>query len=114
MEMYIRSDNLDRHKEAFKTDITKKYKEYLLTELNQYICDNVSYETTSLKEYMCSLDNFKIYFEGSYIYYDGSLDCFIIKYIFDGKFYKQETFEYEIRDKDIVYSCVDYSFEEGG
>ncbi|WP_368487844.1 hypothetical protein [Clostridium sp. BJN0013] len=113
MEMYIRSNGVERYKQIFKVNAAEKYKEYLLTELNQYICDTILCETTNVKEYMNSLDNFKIYFEESYIYYDGNIDCFIIKYIINGDFYKQEIFEYEIKGKDVAFSCVDYSFVEG-
>lgn len=113
MEMNIRSNGLDTHKQTFKINITEKYKECLLTELNQYICETILCETTNVKEHMNSLDNFKIYFEESCIYYDGNTDCFIIEYVIDGDFYKQETFEYEIKGKDVVFSCIDYSFKKG-
>jgi hypothetical protein len=113
MEMNIRSNVVDTYKQAFKVNVKDKYKEYLLTELNQYICENILCNTTNIKEYMNSLDDFKIYFQESHVYYDKNIDCFIIEYVIDGTFYKQETFEYEIKDKDVIFSCIDYSFRKG-
>lgn len=113
METYIRYNAMARNKQIFKADVTQKYKEYLLTQLNQYICDTILCKTKNIKEYMSSLDNFRMYFEECYVYYDKNIDCFIIKYIIDGNFYKSDTFEYEIKDNGVVFSCVDYSFKEG-
>lgn len=113
MEMNIRSNVMDTYKQTFKINVKDKYKEYLLTELNKYICKNILYEAANVKEYMNSLENFKIYFQESNLYYDKNIDCFIIEYVIDGNFYEQETFEYEIKDKNIIFSCIDYSFRKG-
>ncbi|MEY7999438.1 hypothetical protein AB8U03_04360 [Clostridium sp. Mt-5] len=113
MEMNIRSNNLNDYKKCLQVDITEKYREYLLTELDKYMAENIPYEEDNLKENICSMDNIKIYFEECYIYYDSNIDCFKAEYIFNGKFYKEETYEYELGKTGFVYSCVDYSFDKG-
>ncbi|OBR94912.1 hypothetical protein CLRAG_12500 [Clostridium ragsdalei P11] len=114
MEMHIRSNNLNSHKKSIQVDVTEKYREYLFTELNEYISKNPSCDDNGIKQYISSLDNFKIYFEECYIFYDKNMDCFKVEYIFNGEFYKEETYEYEVKNKDILYSCIDYSFKKGG
>ncbi|CAB1242888.1 conserved hypothetical protein [Clostridiaceae bacterium BL-3] len=110
MEMNIRSNNLKDYKKCLELDIIEKPREYLLTRLNRYIVENVSCKENNLKGSRCSLDNIKIYFEECYIYYDENIDCFKAEYIFNGKFYKEEIYEYELREGRFVCSCVDYSF----
>ncbi|WP_242866542.1 hypothetical protein [Clostridium ljungdahlii] len=114
MEMHIRSNNLNSHKKSIQVDVTEKYREYLFTELNEYISKNPCCDDNGIKQYISSLDNFKIYFEECYIFYDKNMDCFKVEYIFNGEFYKEETYEYEVKNKDILYSCIDYSFKKGG
>lgn len=114
MEMNVRSNNLNDYKKCLKMDVTEKYREYLLTELNRYLNENISFKEGKLNENMSSLNNLRIYFEECYIYYDEKNDCFKVEYVFNGKFYKEEVYEYQFGENGLVYSCVDYSLDEGG
>ena len=113
MEMNVRSNSLMDYKRCLEVDEVEKYREYLLTELNKRMVEIASSEENDLEENKHYLEGIRIYFEECCIYYDRDMDCFKAEYIFDGKFYKEETYEYELKGGEFVYSCVDYSFQRG-
>lgn len=115
MEMLRRSNNLAMSKNVVKVDLIEKHKEYLLTELNDYVHKNILNLTEEeTRNYFTSLDDFKISYEGSYIVYDKKRDCFKGEYNINGKFYKKELYEYQVSNAVITCSCIDYSFEKEG
>jgi hypothetical protein len=111
MEMNIRSNNLKSYNKCLEVDAIGRQREYLLTELNKYIIENIDCEGENPKERMSFLGDVRLYFEECFIYYDKNADRFKAVYIFDGKFYKEEIYEYKFEKGKILYSCVDYSFD---
>lgn len=114
MEFLIKENSIKLQKNILKVDKSQKSKEYLLTELDEYIYVNVKDITEEdIKKFFSSLNDFTLIYEESCIKYNKEKDCFLIQYSINHKFYKEEFYEYKVNDAFITYGCIDYSFREG-
>jgi hypothetical protein len=115
MEILIRSNNLKLQKNASKVDVLQKEREYLLTELDENICKNVSIiSENEVKTYLSSISDFNVKYNDSCVKYIKNNNCFLVQYFINSKFYKEELYEYTIIDGSVFYGCIDYSFKQGG
>ncbi|WP_446899345.1 hypothetical protein ACSVC9_05515 [Clostridium sp. LBM24168] len=111
METLVKSNVVYEYKDVFKVEDIQKQRETLITKLNLYIMEKVDYgEEKNIRNHMLNIENFRIYYGNSYVYYDKSNDLFKLEYILDNKLYKEETYQYVVKDGKIRYGCVDYSF----
>lgn len=114
MEVLIRNNNLKMEKSLVKVDKLQKTREYLLTELDENIYNNVSsINEDSVKKYLESMVNIKDEHGESHIEYIKNNNCFLIQYYINHRFYKGEVYEYKIIKGSIYYGCIDYFFEKG-
>lgn len=111
METLVKSSVLYDYKNAFKVEDIQNQREMLITRLNLYIKEKVNYsKTEDIRNYFLSTDDFRIYYGNSYVFYDRENDLFKLEYIVENKVYKEEIYEYIVRDGYIEYGCIDYSF----
>lgn len=110
METLMKSNYLHDHKVSFKTDNIEKDREILITRLNEYVNKSVNYHNDEdISKYFSNLKDFRIYYENSYVYYDTNNNTFKLEYILNNKFYREEIYEYTVKDGKIKYGCIDYS-----
>lgn len=110
METLIKSDDLHDYKMSFKTDNIEKYREILITRLNEYINKSVGYHNDNdISKYFSNLKDFRICYQNSYVYYDKNSNTFKLEYIIDNKFCREETYEYTVNNGRIKYGCINYS-----
>lgn len=114
MEILIKQNTERTANNILKVEEIQKIKEYILTELDQYIYENVeNIGEEELKTFLNSLGNFQLSYEESTITYNKDRDCFLIQYYIDGKFYKEELYEYKVHGPSVIYGCINYSFDKG-
>ena len=93
----------------------KKYKEYMLTFLTEFIQTNLaSINKEEIKNY------FKLYgeksiasYEKSYIIYSVDKDCFILTYQYEDGILKKDQYSYEVINQLIKYTYKSSIYESG-
>ncbi len=114
LEMLKRENNLKMEKNILKVEVTQKIKEYLFTDLDEFLYKNKADITNEgIKDYLKSTTDSSIQYEDSYIEYNKEKNYFLVVYYVNNKFYKEEFYEYRVKDKLIFYTCIDYSFKKG-
>jgi len=110
METLVKSDVFYEYGSTFRIEGIQKQRETLITRLNSYIVEKIDYDDDKdIREHMLGIEDFRIYYGSSYVYYDRDNDVFKLEYIIDNKLYKEEIYEYAVEDGQIKYGCVDYS-----
>lgn len=113
MEFLRRENSVNMYKNIMRVDKSQKYKEYLFTQLDGYICENVKGITEDdIKNYFHSLIDFKLTYENCTIKYDKDKNYFLVQYYINNEFYKEEFYQYKVRGNSIIYGCIDYSYLE--
>ena len=111
MEFLRRENSVKMYKNTMRVDKSQKYKEYLFTELDEYICENVKDITEDdIKNYFDSAIDFELTYEQCKIKYNKDRNYFLVQYYINNKFYKEEFYQYKVRGKSIIYGCIDYSY----
>jgi hypothetical protein len=111
MESLLKSDVVYGYKDIFKIEKIQKDREVLITRLNSFIEKNVDYvDEDDISKYFSNIEDFRIYYGNSYVYYDRKNDLFKLEYVLDNKYYKEECYEYAIKNGNIRYGCINYSF----
>ncbi|AYD40608.1 hypothetical protein D4Z93_08730 [Clostridium fermenticellae] len=112
---YMQRNNVLKMKDhCCMVDPVQKIREYMLTDLNNLIyshCNDIN--DNSIKEYISSLDDNIVNYERSYIKYNSANDSFIVVYYVGKDFYKEELYKYIVRDNEVFFNCLDYSFRKG-
>lgn len=113
-EYLIRKNSLNFQKYSLKVNGIQKQKEYLLTQLDQYIYKNINDITEDeIKKYFQDAQSFSLSYEQCYVTYFNSRNCFLLVYYLNNKFYKEELYEYKVVGDSVNYGCIDYSFKKG-
>jgi hypothetical protein len=86
----------------------KKYKEYLLTYLGEYINKNIAQlSNDSIKDYFkLNSDTAISSFEKSYIKYNVSQDCFILIYKYENDVLKEDQYKYNVINNLLKYTYI--------
>lgn len=111
METLVKTDLVHDYKSVFYVQNIQKERETLLTKLNLYVDKNINYTNNDdIKKWFADRGDFRIYCGQSYISYDKNSDLFKVEYILKGEFYKEESYEYTIKQESMKFGCIDYSF----
>lgn len=114
MEFLKRENSIKMKKNILKVDKLQKYREYLLTELDENIYGNVNNITEEeIKNYLSSADGFSLIYDQCCIKYVKDKNYFLVQYYINNKFYKEEFYQYKVNDSSIIYGCIDYSYTKG-
>ncbi len=114
LEVLKRENNLKMQKNILKVEYEQKTKEYIFTQLDEFLYKNVTNLTSDgIKAYLDSLSGTIVQYEDSHIEYNKSQNCLLVVYYKDGKFSKEELYQYRVENNSIFYTCIDYSFKEG-
>lgn len=114
MEFLRRENSIKMKKNALKVDKTQKCKEYLLTELDEYIYENVNNVTEEdIKNYFSAVNGFSLTYEQCCVKYNKDKNYFLVEYYINNKFYKEEFYQYKVNGTSIIYGCIDYSYAKG-
>lgn len=114
MECLKTENSLKLQKIILKVDKLQKSKEYIFTELDDYICENIKYENEEdIKNYFNSSEDFKLTYEECIVNYNKDKNYFLVQYYSNNKFCKEEFYKYKLNGKSVIYSCIDYSYKEG-
>lgn len=114
LEVLKRENSLNIEKDILRTEETQKIKEYILTDLDQSLNKNVlNLSNEGIRAYMNSLTGTIVKYENSYVEYNRQKDYFVLVYYLDGKFCKEEAYEYNVKDNCIYYNCIGNYFQKG-
>lgn len=114
MEFLRRENSIKMKKNILKVDKLQKYKEYLLTELDENIYGNVMNITEEeIKKYLTSTDSFSLTYDQCSVKYIKDKNYFLVQYYINNKFYKEEFYQYKVNGNSIIYGCIDYSYTKG-
>lgn len=114
MEVLRRQNSIRAREKALRIDRIQKYKEYLLTELDEYIYVNANDITEEdIKSYFNSIDDFSLTYNQCCIKYNKDSNCFLAQYYINNVFYKEEIYQYKVNGNSVIYGCTDYSYAKG-
>lgn len=109
-----RSNTLKMREYCCKVEPVQKIREYMLTDLNSLIYKNcTSINNDSVKNYLSSISGNIVNYDYSYIKYNDAANSFTLVYYIGKKFYKEELYKYTIKNGNVFYNCLDYSFKKG-
>lgn len=114
MELLRRENSIKMNKNVLRVDKLQKYKEYLFTELDEHIYENVKNITDDeIKSYLSSIKDFSLTYDECCIKYNKDKNYFLVQYYVNHKFCKEEFYQYKVNGNYIVYGCIDYSYVKG-
>lgn len=109
-----RSNTLKMKEYCCKVEPVQKTREYMLTDLNSLIYKNcTNMNDDSVKKYLSSISGNIVNYGYSHLKYNNTTNSFILVYYLGKKFYKEELYKYNIKNGNVFFNCLDYSFKEG-
>lgn len=114
MELLKRDNNINFKKEINKLDLVQRDREYLLTDLDSYIYANLQdINCENIKNLFLNQSEKHFYFESSYIKYLNNMNSFYLCFYFNGSFYREELYKYNVSDGNVFYIPTEYSYKQG-
>lgn len=115
MQVLKRDSNISLSCAVEKQDLTQRDREYLLTNLNEYIESNCSkpFDEETIKLLFAEQEDFMVSYESSSLEYSEIKDAFYISYYYDGKFYKEELCGYKTTENSVEFYISGFSYKKG-
>lgn len=108
-----KSESLEKY--IVNSTASDNIKEYLLTDINDYIVSNVDeIDTDTVHNFLNNHEgNIKLFYNTSFIKYYKGKDCFIIYSYFNENSHREDYYNYYVSDSRIIYKFFNGFLIEG-
>ncbi|MHC1721127.1 MAG: hypothetical protein AB9844_10770 [Clostridiaceae bacterium] len=114
MQVMKRDGNIKSYGLLHKQDYVQRDREYLLTDLDNFIDLNfIDSGSTEGMVFFANLNDFQIVFGNSTLEYYDTKDSFYICYYIDGKFFMEELCRYVFTNEGIELFISEFSYRKG-
>jgi hypothetical protein len=114
LQVLARDNSISCIKLVQKQDVVQRDREYLLNEVDGFICSRLETVTVQgIRELFASETGFRAGYGESSAQYLASKDAFYLCYSSGGRFLMEELCRYEAGERGAVYSTTAFSYKKG-